>query len=307
MMMKANQARITLAAAVLGLMGASGAMMPPAAAQVVLPPDMNAPPDSLVVSDQGLVGVGTANPGAPLHVTSPDQMSAKVVVENTQPPTAAGDVRLFQLINPGDRIVRFSIIAGSSEWTFDSEPGFNPGAGVFSGRFRINRAGTGAPSEFTVDGFGNGVFAGNVQAVQFFNSSSREVKAGFAPVDSKAVLEKLVALPISTWHYRSEPAEAVHLGPVAEDFQALFGLSDGQHISTVDASGVALAAIQGLHRTVEERNQALEQRNQALEQEVQRLQQQLGDKDRQLQNLLERVSALEAVMLGSKPVAAVEQ
>jgi beta-xylosidase len=51
-----------------------------------------------------------------------------------------------------------------------------------------------------------------------------------------------------------------HLGPVAQDFHAAFGLgSDDRHIATVDADGVALAAIQGLNRKVEAENTALKQ------------------------------------------------
>ncbi len=39
------------------------------------------------------------------------------------------------------------------------------------------------------------------------------------------------------------------MGPMAEDFKANFGLGgDGKSIGTVDADGVALAAIQGLNQ-----------------------------------------------------------
>jgi hypothetical protein len=39
----------------------------------------------------------------------------------------------------------------------------------------------------------------------------------------------------------------IHIGPTAQDFHAAFGLgSDDETIGTVDADGVALAAIQGL-------------------------------------------------------------
>jgi len=58
-------------------------------------------------------------------------------------------------------------------------------------------------------------------------------------------------------------------GPVAQDFRAAFGLGDSETaISTVDADGVALAAIQGLNQKVEDRSQKLEERNAALEREV---------------------------------------
>ena len=44
-----------------------------------------------------------------------------------------------------------------------------------------------------------------------------------------------------------------HIGPVAQDFHAAFSLgSDDKSITTVDAEGVALTAIQGLNAKMEE-------------------------------------------------------
>jgi len=55
------------------------------------------------------------------------------------------------------------------------------------------------------------------------------------------------------------------MGPVAEDFAGAFGLgNDDKHVGTVDESGVAFAAIQGLNRKVESRDDALERENAAL-------------------------------------------
>jgi len=67
------------------------------------------------------------------------------------------------------------------------------------------------------------------------------------------VLEKVAGLPISTWRYRGEDPSVRHMGPMAQDFHAAFGLGDSElAISTVDADGVALAAIQGLYQVVRE-------------------------------------------------------
>ena len=89
------------------------------------------------------------------------------------------------------------------------------------------------------------------------NASSRTFKEGFAAVDTIDVLNRLLDLPITTWEYIGS-AEGLHLGPVAEDFKAAFGLAgDGQSIATVDADGVALAAIQGLNAKLETENAAL--------------------------------------------------
>ncbi|REF00845.1 tail fiber domain-containing protein [Thermomonospora umbrina] len=73
------------------------------------------------------------------------------------------------------------------------------------------------------------------------------------PVDGHDILDKVAALPISTWRYQWEPAHVRHLGPMAQDWKAAFGL--GEHdtrINTVDANGVALVAIQALHRRITE-------------------------------------------------------
>jgi hypothetical protein len=68
-------------------------------------------------------------------------------------------------------------------------------------------------------------------------------------VDPRAILAAVVTLPIERWSYKGESAR--HLGPMAQDFAAAFGLgADDRHIFPLDAGGVALAAIQGLHGLV---------------------------------------------------------
>jgi hypothetical protein len=84
------------------------------------------------------------------------------------------------------------------------------------------------------------------------NSSARALKERFALADAQAVLASLAELPISTWNYRAEGAAVRHMGPTAEDFYAAFGLGDDTaSIGTIDADGVALAAIQGLVERVQ--------------------------------------------------------
>jgi len=98
--------------------------------------------------------------------------------------------------------------------------------------------------------------------------SDRNQKKNIAPVDAKAVLEKVSRLPISTWSYRSEPDGIRHLGPMAQDFKAGFGLGDDDRTYyAVDAQGVALAAIQALDHMVAEQQKRidkLERENRAL-------------------------------------------
>ena len=84
------------------------------------------------------------------------------------------------------------------------------------------------------------------------NASSRSLKTAFEAIDPLAVLAKVADLPVQGWRYKVEDASTRHIGPVAEDFQRLFGLGDGESIGTVDANGVALAAIQGLVQKIDQ-------------------------------------------------------
>jgi hypothetical protein len=82
--------------------------------------------------------------------------------------------------------------------------------------------------------------------------SDRNGKERIQPVNAGDVLEKLVSMPIATWQWKGEPGDIRHMGPMAQDFHRAFGLGDSDtQIVTVDADGVALAAIQGLNAKVE--------------------------------------------------------
>nr|MBC8496491.1 tail fiber domain-containing protein [Chloroflexota bacterium] len=81
--------------------------------------------------------------------------------------------------------------------------------------------------------------------------SDRATKADIFPVDREQILASLANLPISTWRYMGQDSSIQHIGLMAQDFYASFGLGeDERHISTVDADGVSLAAIQELYSIV---------------------------------------------------------
>jgi hypothetical protein len=85
-------------------------------------------------------------------------------------------------------------------------------------------------------------------------SSSKARKTDFAPVDGREVLARVARLPITTWRYKEGEGAVRHMGPMAEDFDAAFGIGYGpQTIADLDARGVALAAIQGLNAKLEDR------------------------------------------------------
>jgi Chaperone of endosialidase len=100
--------------------------------------------------------------------------------------------------------------------------------------------------------------------------SDRNVKERFETVDPRVILAAVATLPIERWSYKGEAVR--HLGPMAQDFAAAFGLgADDRHIFPLDAAGVALAAIQGLQalvRTQATRLEALERELTALRSET---------------------------------------
>jgi hypothetical protein len=130
---------------------------------------------------------------------------------------------------------------------------------------------------------------GNIYATSFIELSDRNAKENFQEVDPGAVLEKVANLPISRWNFK-EDSETPHIGPMAQDFYAAFGLGpDDKHIATVDADGVALAAIQGLNTKVESGKQ-----------KTQSLEQRLEQKETEITELKKRLAALERIILNEK-------
>ena len=131
---------------------------------------------------------------------------------------------------------------------------------------------------------GNVTVAGTVTANSVLLTSDRNAKENFAPVSTRAVLEKVAALPITEWNYKIASAEVRHVGPMAQDFKASFGLNgqDDQHINVVDESGVALAAIQGLNEKLQDESKA---------------------KDAEIRELKTRLEKLEQILTGQKAAA----
>ena len=102
--------------------------------------------------------------------------------------------------------------------------------------------------------------------------SDRNLKTDVQAIDTRALLDRLVAMPVQQWRYIGQPGEVQHIGPMAQDFAAAFGIGENDTtISTVDADGVALAAIQGLNAKLEAENVALKSQLSALAERLARL------------------------------------
>jgi hypothetical protein len=107
--------------------------------------------------------------------------------------------------------------------------------------------------------------------------SDRNLKSAVEPVDEDDVLARVDRLPISRWRYTTEPDGIRHMGPMAQDFRAAFGLGDTDRAYyAVDAHGVSLAAIKALSRALD----AERRRVHALERRLEQLERQNGRRQR---------------------------
>jgi hypothetical protein len=240
--------------------------------------DNNGNPDPAktvsIAADSGAIGIGIDPPLARLHVSS---SGGTPQAELDQ--TAAGD---FSRLRMG--------LIGSSLWDI-AVGGPNNVMNFFSGA---------AGNLMTLSSSGNLLTMKNGAFLSsggtWTNASDRNAKTKFVAVDAKEILDRIAAIPIQSWSYKSETPSIRHIGPMAQDFFAAFKLGeDDKHITTVDEGGVALAAIQGL-------NQKLEEKTTELRELVQQKDALLATQQQQIERLERQVAALaESVRPAEKP------
>jgi hypothetical protein len=119
-------------------------------------------------------------------------------------------------------------------------------------------------------------------------ASSRTLKENYRLVDGEEVLGRIRTLPITTWNMIGGDRSVRHLGPVAEDFYAAFGLGLGETtIGLGDIDGVNLAAAKAL----EARTARLQQELAAARTEVTELRGEVAELRTQMQALADRIPA----------------
>lgn len=227
--------------------------------------------DAVFVEPGGEVGIGTSAPASSLHVfsTGTGVFDGRVVAQNGN--TGAPFPRvLFDLMNKGN--VTF-MLRDAGPPAIDWQLG-NLSNSAIDG-FVISRQGDGV-NEFIIKDNGDVYIEnGTVQV-----TSSRDSKENFTQLEPEDVLAKLSRLPVTVWNYKKDGPQVRHLGPVAEEFHALFGLgADDKHVSFGDTSGLALVAIQ-----------ALNEQREALRLQVEELREENA-------GLIERIEALERLLL----------
>ncbi len=118
-----------------------------------------------------------------------------------------------------------------------------------------NAPGTGGRELMRLASNGDLYVRGSVSGGVLLNTSDRNVKSLIQGINPQAILAKVAAMPISRWVYSADENKSWHLGPMAQDFRAAFGLGqDDKTIATVDAGGVALVAIQGLYQMMKDKD-----------------------------------------------------
>ncbi len=204
-----------------------------------------APTSSLDIASDGDVGIGTGSPDTKLHVLSSAAGSTdgKLLVENSS--GTAIQREIAELRNNGGISMIFDDTSLATRWVI----------GTNGNNFIWNEQAN-AGIEMTLSNTGNLTITG------IYSPSDINLKKDIVPV-RRDVLTKLASVPISTWTFKTD--EIRHMGPMAQDFAAAFGLGiNDRTISPNDMAGVSLAAVRELNEVVQEKDgeiAALKQQN----------------------------------------------
>ncbi len=209
-----------------------------------------APTSSIDISADGNVGVGTASPSAKLHASA----------------STGAITTMIQMTNNAASRLNFEDTTAGATWGLNNN----------TGNLNMIKSGTGVTA-FALEGNGHLTIANTIS-----QNSDRNSKTAIVEVNPDDVLAKVANLPISEWTYKSDDPSVRHLGPMAQDFSAAFGLGHNNHsIDLTDMAGVSLAAVQALNKQVSDKDA-----------EIAKLQEQNAELAQRLSNLEALVNSL---------------
>jgi hypothetical protein len=154
----------------------------------------------------------------------------------------------------GDYSVAMGRLAGT---------GPNEGSFVYGDASTLQVVRSTRPNQFVVRAAGGTIIYSNSDltagvklgpgAGAWASASDRNRKENFQEEDAESVLERIAAMPIQSWSYKSQEPSVRHIGPTAQDFYAAFHLGESDTtITTTDIDGVNMLAIQALERRTAE-------------------------------------------------------
>jgi hypothetical protein len=246
-----------------------------------------APNDSLYIASTGRIGLHTNTPGLDVHIYTRDTPAIRLDQNNSGGFTAqtwdigGNEANFFVRDLTGGSLLPLRIRPRAPTSSVDISASGAVGFGTASPSARVdveydtvlgspvpvlrvtNKDGSVDPAQqdrFVVDSSGDVLARGTISQL-----SSRSAKENFVATDGQVLLAKLERMPVSSWNYRGAPAQERHLGPVAEDFHAAFGLgASNRYIAPADMAGVALASVKALQDEIKQRDEHIEQLEQRL-------------------------------------------
>lgn len=246
--------------------------------------EANGQANAFYVEDTGDVGFGTSQPAVELHVAEGDTPALRLDQDGSagwpaQSWDVAGNEANFFIrdVTNGSKLP-FRIQPGAPTSSIYIGSSGNVGLGTASPSAQLHIEGIDNVTPMVVRNFSDKVILeldanGNLTlAGALTEASDVNVKENFTAVNNQDVLSRIANLSISTWNYIADGDELRHMGPMAQDFYAHFGLgADDTHIAPLDVDGVILAGMQELIEQTEAqaaRIQQLEQENEDLEQRL---------------------------------------
>ncbi len=254
---------------------------------------------SLTIDDEG-VGIGTdgfsETPEATLHVLANSLFSpytaANVLLEDQN--SARGLRNMLELKNNGGVRIRLNNTSIGQSWAMSTDQTnklqfrvLGAGTPFFGQRGNgFFEVGTSGQQTFTVAPNGNAFIRGTLRVQSIKETSDRNAKEDFEDVNADEILEKLVSLPMTSWKYKGDTNGDRHIGPIAQDFHAMFQLTkDDTTIAPLDTAGVSIVAIQSIYKKMQQKDKAMEKKDELI-----------SELKESNDDLLDRIERLEAAV-----------